>query len=186
MVSAPPRSGASTTADTEAKWFCGCMRVVPDELVTAAQRLDIVQSDLGAANLTAAPSTTGITAAARDEISQNIAGLFSSFGQQFHAAVEQTGILGTQRFAHGLTSATSSYSSTEIANISSLLDQVFAPIIALTEALEVDPLGTVALLITAPVLLPILFAVILLLVAAYAFAVWHAEMLGQPTGIEMY
>jgi PE family len=92
------------------------MLVIPDELITAAHHLDFMLSDVGAANLSAAASTTGIAAAAHDEISQSLASLFSDYGQQLHAAVEQTGVTGGQQFANGLTSAASSYSVTDFLN----------------------------------------------------------------------
>lgn len=101
------------------------MLVSPDELITAAQRLAIIESDIGAANLNAVASTTKIATAAHDEVSQSVAELFSTCGQQFHAAVEQNGIFGTQRFAARLTAAASSYNSTEAATVASLIqDQI--------------------------------------------------------------
>lgn len=128
------------------------MRVSPEDLITAARRLAIVESDIGAANVRAAASTTRIAAAAQDELSQSLASVFSTYGEQFHAAVEQTGILGTNRFAERMTAAASSYSGTEASNNAILIQleeflASFAPLVTLAET---DPILFALLLIFGP------------------------------------
>lgn len=92
------------------------MLVRPDDLIEAAQRLSALQSDIAAANATAARSITSIAAAAQDEVSQGVASLFSVYGQQTQVAVEQHAMVGTGQFAQGIASAASSYSSAEATN----------------------------------------------------------------------
>lgn len=123
------------------------MLVTPDELIIAAQRLAIVESDISAADLAAAASTSRVPAPGRDEVSEGIAGLLSSYGQSFHAAIEQTGVLSAQQLTRGLTSAASSYASAEASNITSLIQ---GQIDAILTQVEVD--AGLALLI--PILIP--------------------------------
>ena len=143
------------------------MLVVPDELITAAQHLTDIQSDLGAASGTAARSTTRIAAAAQNEVSQSLASLFSAHGQQAHAAIDQTGLTGVRRFAHGIGSAADSYSSAESTNISSLFQE------AITDVL-LPIVEAYVLFIFLPLLIP--FALVFVL--GYAGIV----LFGQLTG----
>lgn len=55
------------------------MRVSPDDLISAAQRLAIIELDIGAVNVGASASTNQVAVAARDEISEGIAALFSTY-----------------------------------------------------------------------------------------------------------
>lgn len=96
------------------------MLVRPDDLIDAAQRLTTLHSDIAAANATAASSMTNIAAAAQDEVSQNVASLFSTYGQQTYAAVEQHATVGAEQFAQRFASAASGYSSAEASNYNSL------------------------------------------------------------------
>jgi hypothetical protein len=152
------------------------MLVSPDELVTAAQRLTTMQSDIGAANLATATSTTRITAAAQDEISKNVAGVFSGYGQQLHAVVEHTGVLGTHQFAQRLGAAASSYSRTEASNSVTLLDllngfinDVNGTINDVSTSFEKDPTGTILALIILPFVAPILVSGVALFLALVIF-----------------
>lgn len=169
MVPAPLRSGANTTAAAATKCLHERMLVVPDELIAAAHHLDVVQSELSSANLRAAASTTSIATAAHDEISVNIANLFSTYAHEFHAAVEQTGIFGTQQFGQGLTSAASAYSSAEAANVASFADELQALANQIGAALELAYFFVVIF----PVILPVLIVggVLFLLVYAYIIAI---------------
>jgi hypothetical protein len=137
------------------------MLVSPDELTAAAHRLDVIQSDLGSMNLAAAASTTGIAAAAHDEISQSLASLFSTYGQQLHAAIEQTGVFGTHQFAAGLTSAASNYASTEASIITSLISQIETQI----EAAVINLGATALLAIIYPIVISAVLAYLIFLIA---------------------
>jgi hypothetical protein len=57
----------------------------PEVMAAAASDLTGIGSTLGAAHTAAAAQTTGILAAAEDEVSKAIAALFSAHGQGFHA-----------------------------------------------------------------------------------------------------
>lgn len=58
----------------------------PEALDSAATDLVVLGSTLGAATAAAAAQTTGIVAAAHDEVSAAIAALFSAHGQAYQAA----------------------------------------------------------------------------------------------------
>ncbi len=57
------------------------LTVLPDMVATSAENLVDVCSTLGVANAAAAVPTTGIAAAASDEVSTAIATLFGSYAQ---------------------------------------------------------------------------------------------------------
>ncbi|MGA7052097.1 MAG: PE family protein, partial [Mycobacterium sp.] len=54
-----------------------------EALAVASGDLTGIREAIGAASAAAAPSTTGIVAAAGDEVSAAIAGLFGSYAQEF-------------------------------------------------------------------------------------------------------
>ena len=62
---------------------------VPEVLGTAATDLTSLGSTLSAANAAAAAQTTGVLAAAEDEVSAAIAAVFSAHGQGFQALSAQ-------------------------------------------------------------------------------------------------
>ena len=79
--------------------------IAAPELVTAAATdLANIGSTLNAANAAAATQTTGVLAAAEDEVSAAIAALFSSHGQQFQALSAQASAFHSQ-FVQALNSA---------------------------------------------------------------------------------
>lgn len=59
------------------------LTVLPDMVATSAENLVDVCSTLGVANAAAAVPTTGIAAAASDEVSTAIATLFGSYAQEY-------------------------------------------------------------------------------------------------------
>ena len=61
------------------------MVAVPDVLGTAAADLASIGSTISSANAAAATPTTGIVAAAEDEVSAAIAQLFSGHGRAYQA-----------------------------------------------------------------------------------------------------
>jgi hypothetical protein len=66
--------------------------------------LENLVSSLTAAHLEAAVPTTGLAAAAADEISEAVAALFAGYGQEYQALLTQAGAF-QQRFLHALSSA---------------------------------------------------------------------------------
>ncbi len=86
----------------------------------AAQDLAGIRSSLAEATSTASGPTTGIAAAAQDEISVAISSLFGDFGQQFHALNAQAQAFHAE-FENLLSSGASAYVSAEAAGATSLL-----------------------------------------------------------------
>ncbi len=112
--------------------------VAPEELAVAASDLANAGSALGMANTTAAARTTGVVAAAEDEVSAAIAALFSAHGQGFQALTARAAWFHHQ-FVQALSAGAESYAGAEVANVSpgqtveqGLLSAVNEPIQALT------------------------------------------------------
>ena len=94
--------------------------IAAPEVVTAASTdLANIGSTLNAANGAAATQTTGVLAAAEDEVSTAIAALFSGHAQAYQALSAQAAAFHAQ-FVQALTSAGSSYAAAEAANASPL------------------------------------------------------------------
>jgi hypothetical protein len=92
----------------------------PEMVQGAAQNLASIRSSLAEATSTAAGRTTGIAAAAQDEVSVAISSLFGNFGQQFHALNAQAQAFHAQ-FESLLSSGASAYVSAEAANAERVL-----------------------------------------------------------------
>jgi triacylglycerol lipase len=78
----------------------------------AAADVAEVGSAIGAANATAAAPTTGLLAAAEDEVSTAIAALFSGHGQGFQVLSAQAALFH-DRFVQTLTGASGAYAAAE-------------------------------------------------------------------------
>jgi hypothetical protein len=91
----------------------------PEALATASADLTGLGETIRAANAAAATSTTGLAAAAGDEVSAAIAGLFGNFGQEFQALSARTALFHAQ-FVQVLSSGAGAYASAEAANTSPL------------------------------------------------------------------
>lgn len=102
----------------------------PELLVSVAADLEGLGSTLNAANTAAAVSTTGLVAAAADEVSTAVAGLFAGFGQEYQALSVQASAFH-QQFVQTLSSGAGSYLAAEAANASWL------------QTVELDVLGAV-------------------------------------------
>lgn len=90
--------------------------VTAPELVTAAAaNLAGIGSALGEATAAAAGPTTGVAAAAADEVSVAISRLFGAYGQEFHAVTAQAAAFHDE-FVSLLNGGAAAYLSTEIAN----------------------------------------------------------------------
>ena len=88
----------------------------PELVTTAATDLANVGSALSEANAAAANPTTGVLAAAEDEVSAAIASLFSGHGHAYQAMSAQAAAFHEQ-FVHTLTSGAESYAGAEAANV---------------------------------------------------------------------
>jgi hypothetical protein len=111
---------------------------VPELLDGAARELANIHSTLTAANASAAAPTTGLLAAAQDEVSAAIAAQFSEHGQAFQALGAQAAAFH-DRFVQVLTVSAASYAGTEAANASPL-QTLFNAVNAATEVLAGRPL----------------------------------------------
>lgn len=114
------------------------LAVSPDWLTAAAADLGNIGSALDAAHLAAAVPTTGLAAAAADEISTAVATLFGGFGQEYQAISLQVSAY-QQQFLQSLGLAAGSYASAEAA-AATVLDPVFDVINAPTQLLLGRPL----------------------------------------------
>ena len=92
---------------------------MPEVLGTAATDLAGLGSTLSAAHAAAATQTTGVLAAAEDEVSAAIAAVFSTHGQGFHALSARAAAFHDQ-FVQALNSAGAAYAGAEAANASPL------------------------------------------------------------------
>ena len=88
---------------------------MPEMLGTAATDLTSLGSTLSEANAAAAARTTGVLAAAEDEVSAAIAAVFSAHSQGFQALSAQAAAFHAQ-FVQALTAGAGSYASAETAN----------------------------------------------------------------------
>ena len=92
---------------------------VPETLATVSADVGSIGSSLSAAHASAASATTGVVAAAGDEVSAAIATLFSGHGQAFQQASVQAAAFHGE-FVRALSSAGSAYTLTEAASATPL------------------------------------------------------------------
>ncbi|MBI2702919.1 MAG: PecA family PE domain-processing aspartic protease [Mycobacterium sp.] len=114
------------------------LAVAPDWVTSAAADLENIGSALSAANAAAALPTTGVAAAAADEVSTAIATLFAGFGEEYQALNSQLSAF-QQQFVLLLGSSAGSYASAE-ATAASVLDPVLGIINTPTQLLLGRPL----------------------------------------------
>lgn len=95
------------------------LTVIPQLLVAGATSVEEIGSTLTAANMAAAAQTTGLMAAAGDEVSIAIAALFSAHAQDFQALSAEADAFH-QDFVQALRGAGGSYGAAEAANASPL------------------------------------------------------------------
>ncbi len=91
----------------------------PQVMVTAAADVAAIGSALDEAGAAAAGRTTGMAAAAEDEISAAVARLFSAYGQQWRALIGRAAALQGE-FAQALAAAGNAYANTEAAGVAAL------------------------------------------------------------------
>ena len=100
----------------------------PEMMASAATDLATIGSDLSAAHTAAAAQTTGVLAAAEDEVSTAIAALFSAHGRGFQALGAQAAAFHDQ-FVQALTASADSYAGAEAQAVNALADILAAPAI---------------------------------------------------------
>lgn len=98
----------------------------PEALVTAASDIAGIGSTINAANAAAAVPTTGILAAAADEVSTQIAALFSTHGQAYQQISAQLGAFH-DKFVLAMSSSASQYATAEAGAAQSLVSAANAP-----------------------------------------------------------
>src|SRR5215472_58492 len=91
----------------------------PEFVASAATDLSHIGSGLTAANAVAAAPTTGVLAAAGDEVSAAIAAVFSAHAKDFQALNAQAAAFHAE-FVRALSGAGAAYSLTEAANAAPL------------------------------------------------------------------
>jgi hypothetical protein len=102
----------------------------PEVLASTATNVEKIGSEISAANAGAAGPTTGLVAAAEDEVSAAIAKLFGGYGQQYQAVLTQATAFHSE-FAQALAAAGNAYAHAEAANAaaaSNALSALNAPI----------------------------------------------------------
>jgi PE-PPE domain/PE family len=105
----------------------------PETLASTAGDVRGIGSAINAAGANAAGQTTGLLAAAEDEVSAGIANLFGVYGQEYQAALSQAAIFHDQ-FTQALAAAASTYAQAEAANaalVGGISNEVGAPMQAL-------------------------------------------------------
>ena len=100
----------------------------PEMMTSAATDLATIDSNLSAAHTAAAAQTTGLLAAADDEVSTAIAALFSAHGQGFHRLSAQAAAFHNQ-FVQALNVGADSYASAEAQAVNTLTNIFAAPAI---------------------------------------------------------
>jgi hypothetical protein len=93
---------------------------MPDLVEGAAGDLAAIRSSLAAANAAAAGPTTGIAAAAQDEVSVAIASMFGDFGQRFQAVNAQAQAFHAE-FVELMSGGATAYLGAEAANAAQVL-----------------------------------------------------------------
>lgn len=106
------------------------MVAAPEALVSAASNVANIGSALTTAHAAAATPTTGVLAAAADEVSTQIAAVFSQHAQGFQQLGARAAAFHEQ-FLAALTSAASSYAAAETGAVRTLMNAVNAPAQAL-------------------------------------------------------
>jgi hypothetical protein len=114
----------------------------PQLMATAATDLAEIRSAIGAANAVAAGPTTGLLAAAQDEVSAAAAALFDGYGKEYQALLKQAAAFH-EEFAAALAAAGNAYAQAESTNAGAISAGSAAPLL---KALG-DPAGTITTLV---------------------------------------
>lgn len=102
----------------------------PETLASVAANIDSIGSAISTAGANAAGPTTGLAAAAEDEVSAAVANLFAAYGQQYQAVVSQAAAFHS-RFTQTLAAAASAYAQAESTGAALVSGQLGSPLQAL-------------------------------------------------------
>ncbi|GFG66198.1 hypothetical protein MKUB_36880 [Mycobacterium kubicae] len=116
--------------------------VAPAILESVATEVAQIGSAVSATNLVAALPTTGVLAAAADEVSAAIATLFGSHAQEYQLAAAQAAAYHEQ-FVGALSAAAASYAGTEATIAAGFQSWVYGPVHTAGQAWITSPLGQV-------------------------------------------
>lgn len=100
----------------------------PDLLAATAAQVENIGSAISAAGRAAMGPTTGLLAAAQDEVSAAIAQLFAGYGRQYHALISRTGLFHSE-FTQALAGAANTYAQAEAAAAATLLGPAPPPVV---------------------------------------------------------
>jgi PE-PPE domain/PE family len=126
----------------------------PQLITTAAANVTEIRSAIAAAKAAAAGPTTGMAAAAADEVSAATAKLFGTYAQAYQSVLARAGVFH-EEFAAALASAGNAYAQAEAANasaISGALRTLTSPIQSLLGDATAAPATTVAAGTAAPIM----------------------------------
>lgn len=102
------------------------LHAVPDAVKAAATDIAGIGTGISSANAAAALPTTGVVAAAADQVSAQVAAFFSSHAQGYQQLSEQVSAFH-DRFVQALGSSAASYAAAESNAVQSLLSTLNAP-----------------------------------------------------------
>ena len=91
----------------------------PQLMAAATDNLSWIRSAIAEANAAVAGPTTGLTAAAADEVSTAVSNLFSEFGQDYQGLIRQADAFHSA-FTQALAAGANAYSQAEAAAVSLL------------------------------------------------------------------
>ncbi|SOJ55174.1 PE family protein PE3 [Mycobacterium simulans] len=97
----------------------------PQTLAAAAAQVAGIGSAINEASAAAAGRTTGVLAAAADEVSEATAQLFNAYAQEYQAVFKQAAAFHDE-FVQGLSSAVSAYTQAEAVNAAAAIDVTLA------------------------------------------------------------
>ncbi|BBX72475.1 PE family protein [Mycobacterium shinjukuense] len=102
------------------------VHAAPPALTAAASEIAGIGSTINAANAAAASPTTGVMAAAADQVSAQVAALFSSYGQGYQQLSAQFAAFHDQ-FAQALNASANAYAATEASAAQNLVNALTSP-----------------------------------------------------------
>ncbi len=112
----------------------------PDVLAAAAADLEAIGSTIGGAGVAAAGPTSGVVAAAGDEVSAAIASVFATYGQEYRAFIDQAAAFHAE-FMKALAAAGNFYAEAEASGAVALSNAVGEYTAPLEAVLGQTPVG---------------------------------------------
>jgi PE-PPE domain/PE family len=113
----------------------------PEMLASTAADVENLGSAISTAGANAAGPTTGVLAAAQDEVSATIANLFGTYGRQYQALIAQAAAFNNQ-FTQALAAAGSAYTQAEATNAAVVSNAVSAFSTSVQSQLGLTPTGS--------------------------------------------